>query len=80
MSSKRAKRNTKNFKKLKRTQRQDLRAGGRVRKQTGGMSGPSKDQLTIPADLGYGNNGAGNVIPPNATLTFEVELLEVEVY
>tara|TARA_R110002012_G_scaffold12284_1_gene54904 strand:- start:5076 stop:8252 length:3177 start_codon:yes stop_codon:yes gene_type:complete len=51
MSSKRAKRNTKNFKKLKRTQRQDLRAGGRVGKQTGGMSGPSKDQLTIPADL-----------------------------
>ena len=39
-----------------------------------------KRRLTIPADLGYGNNGVGNVIPPNATLTFEVELLEVEVY
>ena len=39
-----------------------------------------KRMLTIPADLGYGNNGVGNVIPPNATLTFEVELLEIEVY
>ncbi|MBC8162814.1 MAG: FKBP-type peptidyl-prolyl cis-trans isomerase, partial [Roseiflexaceae bacterium] len=43
-----------------------------------GMKIGGKRQLRVPADLGYGARGAGGVIPPNATLVFKIDLLDLK--
>lgn len=57
-----------------------LGAGAVIRGWDAGLVGikvGEKRRLTVPPELGYGSRGAGAIIPPNATLIFEVEMLTI---
>jgi len=43
-----------------------------------GMQVGGSRTIIIPSDMGYGSRGAGNVIPPNSDLIFDVELIEIQ--
>jgi FKBP-type peptidyl-prolyl cis-trans isomerase len=43
-----------------------------------GMKKGGRRTITIPPDLGYGGRGAGSAVPPNATLIFDIEVVEIK--
>ena len=65
----------------KRNQPASLQVNGVIRGWTEAlqlMKEGDKWELIIPPDLAYGSKGAGNIIPPDSTLIFEVELIEIK--
>ena len=65
----------------KRTQPASFQVHGVIRGWTEAlqlMKEGDKWELIIPPDLGYGSKGAGNIIPPDSTLIFEIELIEIK--